>query len=134
MRGHYDCRIAGQVLGSIGYRFIADELSARGIPRAEQCRALVPSSTWLTFDATAPDWTWLTTEHPTAEGKLCLRAVNDVYSNCIAGCQRRSNFDPLAAASALRNTLGVDRGVDREATKIQCNQRFRRYPSCCLCR
>ena len=24
--------------------------------------------------------------------------------------------------------------VDRPAAKFRCNQRFRRYPQCCLCR
>ena len=82
--------------------------------------------------ATAPDRAGLTdiTEHPTAEGKVCLRAISDVYSNRIAGYSMNAGL----AVSALRNALGVDRRVDREATKFQWNQCFPRYPSCCLCR
>jgi putative transposase len=39
------------------------------------------------FTAVGPDRTWLTdiTEHPTAEGKLYLCAIKDVYSNRIVG-------------------------------------------------
>ena len=37
-----------------------------------------------------------------------------------------------SAVSALGNALGVDRRVDREATKFQWNQCFPRHPSCCL--
>ena len=72
------------MLGSFGYRFIADELPARGSSAGENKAARLCSQqcTWSTF-ATAPDRAGLTdiTEHPTAEGKVCLRAVNDVYSN-----------------------------------------------------
>jgi putative transposase len=39
------------------------------------------------FAADAPDLLWLTdiTEHPTAEGKLYLCAIKDVYSGRIVG-------------------------------------------------
>lgn len=72
----------------------------------------------------------MTTEHPTAEGKLCLRAVNDVYSNRIAGFLMNAGL----GGSVLRNVLGVDRRVDREATKFQWYLCFPRHLSCCLCR
>ena len=36
--------------------------------------------------------------------------------------------DPSSAASR------VERVVERVAAKFECNQRFRRYPPCCLCR
>ena len=63
-------------------------------------------------------------------GKLCLRAINDVYFNRIAGYSMKDG----AAVFAVRNALGVDRRVDREATKFQWNQCFPRHPSWCLCR
>ena len=131
----YDCRIARQMLGSFGYRFIADELPACGVSAGENktVRLCSQQRTWSTLAAaTAAERTWLTdiTEHPSAEGKVCLCATNDVYSNRIAGYWMNDGL----AVSALRNALGVDRRVDREATKFQWNQCFPRYPSCCLCR
>jgi putative transposase len=47
------------------------------------------------FTAAGPDQTWLTdiTEHPTAEGKLYLCAIKDVYSNRIAGYSMDSRVD-----------------------------------------
>lgn len=119
------------MLGSFGYRFIADELPARGISAGENKAARLCSQqrTWSTLaTATALDRTWLTdiTEHPTAEGKVCLRAINDVYSNRIVGYSMNAGL----AVPALRKALGVDRRVYREATKFQWNQCFPRYPSC----
>ena len=93
--------------------------------------------TWSTLAAAiAPDRTWLTdiTGHPTAEGKVCLRAINDVYFNRIVGYSMDGRMNAGLAVSALRNVLGVDRRVDREATTFQWNQCLPRYPSCCLCR
>ena len=62
----------------LGYRFIADELPARGLSAGENKAACSKQRTWSTFaTGTAPDRTWLTTEHPAAEGKVRLHAVND---------------------------------------------------------
>ena len=95
-----------------GYRFIADELPARGITAGENRvdRLCSQQQIWSVhakkrglsrkagppvhddlvarqFTAPAPDRVWLTdiTEHPTAEGKLYLCAVKDACSNRIVG-------------------------------------------------
>ena len=84
--------------------------------------------TWSTFAAaTAPDRTWLTTEHPPAKGKLCLRTVNDVYFNCIAGCSM--NDGP--AVCALRNVTllawtGAWTGRPRNSSGISASRAIRR--------
>lgn len=62
------------------------------------------------FTATGPNELWLTdiTEHPTAEGKLYLCAIKDVYSNRIVGysisdrIKSRLAVDALASAVARR--------------------------------
>lgn len=62
------------------------------------------------FTATAPNELWLTdiTEHPTAEGKLYLCAIKDVYSGRIIGysisdrMKSRIAVDALASAVARR--------------------------------
>ena len=61
------------------------------------------------FTATAPNQVWLTdiTEHPTAEGKLYLCAVKDVFSNKIIGYSIDSRMKSSLAASALRNAIGT---------------------------
>ena len=97
---------------AFGYRFIADELPGRGITAGENkvARLCSQQRIWSAFakrrglsrkagppvhddlvarqfTAAGPDRTWLTdiTEHPTAEGKLYLCAIKDVYSNRIVG-------------------------------------------------
>lgn len=61
------------------------------------------------FSATAPNEVWLTdiTEHPTAEGKLYLCAVKDVYSNRIVGYSIDSRMKSSLAAAAIRNAIGL---------------------------
>jgi putative transposase len=61
------------------------------------------------FTAAAPDRTWLTdiTEHPTAEGKLYLCALKDVYSNRIVGYSMGSRMTADLAVSALRNAIAL---------------------------
>ena len=57
------------------------------------------------FTAAAPNELWLTdfTEHPTAEGKLYLCAVKDVYSGRIVGYSMDSRMKSSLAVSALEN-------------------------------
>lgn len=76
------------------------------------------------FTASGPNELWLTdiTEHPTAEGKLYLCAIKDVYSNRIVGysisdrMKSRLAVDALASAVARRGsdvagcTVHSDRG------------------------
>jgi putative transposase len=53
------------------------------------------------------DLLWLTdiTEHPTAEGKLYLCAIKDVYSGRIVGYSIGSRMKASLAVSALRNAV-----------------------------
>ncbi len=59
------------------------------------------------FTADAADRLWLTdiTEHPTAEGKLYLCAIKDVYSGRIVGYSIDSRMTASLAVSALRNAV-----------------------------
>jgi putative transposase len=59
------------------------------------------------FSATAPNVTWLTdiTEHNTAEGKLYLCAIKDVYSGRIVGYSIDSRMKASLAVAALRNAI-----------------------------
>ena len=117
-----------------GYRFIADELPARGISAGENrvARLCSQQRIWSAFakkrglnrkagppvhddlvarqfTAAGPDQTWLTdiTEHPTAEGKLYLCAFKDVYSNRIVGYSMDSRMTAQLAVSALRNAIAL---------------------------
>jgi putative transposase len=117
-----------------GYRFIADELPARGIIAGENrvARLCSQQRIWSAFakkrgltrkagppvhddlitrqlTASEPDRTWLTdiTEHPTAEGKPCLCAFKDVYSNRIAGYSMDSRMTARLAVSALANAIAL---------------------------
>jgi putative transposase len=117
---------------AFGYRFIADELPARGITAGENkvARLCSQQRIWSSFSkkrglgrragppvhddlvarqftAEGPDRTWLTdiTEHPTAEGKLYLCAIKDVYSNRIVGYSMDSRMTAGLAVSALRNAI-----------------------------
>jgi transposase InsO family protein len=59
------------------------------------------------FTATAPNVTWLTdiTEHRTAEGKLYLSVIKDVYSGRIVGYSIDSRMKASLAVAALRNAI-----------------------------
>ena len=119
---------------AFGYRFIADELAARGIRAGENrvARLCSQQQLWSVFSkkrglsrqagppvhddlvgrqftATGCDRTWLTdiTEHPTGEGKLYLCAIKDVYSNRIVGYSMDSRMTAGLAVSALRNAIAL---------------------------
>jgi transposase InsO family protein len=119
---------------AFGYRFIADELPARGIRAGENRVARLCSAQriWSVFakkrglnrkagppvhddlvrrhfSATSPDATWLTdiTEHATSEGKLYLCAVKDVFSNRIVGYSIDSRMKASLAVSALNNAVSL---------------------------
>jgi len=59
------------------------------------------------FTADAPNRLWLTdiSEHPTAEGKLYLCAVKDVYSNRIVGYSISDRMKARLAVNALDNAV-----------------------------
>jgi transposase InsO family protein len=115
-----------------GYRFIADELPARGIVAglnrvARLCstqriwsvfakkrgltrRAGPPVHDDLVqkvFTAVVPNRVWLTdiTEHPTGEGKLYLCAIKDVYSGRIVGYSIDHRMKASLAVAALRHAI-----------------------------
>ncbi len=84
------------------------------------------------FTATGPNELWLTdiTEHPTAEGKLYLCAIKDVFSNRIVGysisdrMKSRLAVDALASAVARRGgdvagcIVHSDRGSQFRSRKL----------------
>ncbi|MDF3054043.1 MAG: transposase for insertion sequence element, partial [Geminicoccaceae bacterium] len=117
---------------AFGYRFIADELRERGLPVGENrvARLCSQQRIWSVFakkpglnrnagppvhddlvdrqfTATAPNVTWLTdiTEHSTAEGKLYLCAIKDVYSGRIVGYSIDARMKASLAVAALRNAI-----------------------------
>jgi putative transposase len=119
---------------AFGYRFIADELPARGVSAGENrvARLCSQQRIWSAFakkrgltrkagppvhddlvgrqfTAAGPDRTWLTdiTEHPTAEGKLYLCAIKDIWSNRIVGYSMDSRMTAGLAVSALRNAIAL---------------------------
>jgi transposase InsO family protein len=119
---------------AFGYRFIADELPARGITAGENrvARLCSQQGIWSAFAkkrglsrkagppvhddlvarkfaADGPDRIWLTdiTEHPTGEGKLYLCAFKDVYSGRIVGYSMSSRMTAGLAVSALRNAIAL---------------------------
>ena len=119
-----------------GYRFIADELPARGITAGRNrvnrlCtqqrlfsvhakkRGLGRKSgppvhddlVQREFTADAPNRLWLTdiTEHPTAEGKLYLCAVKDACTNRIVGYSIDARMTSQLAVDALRNAVALRR-------------------------
>ncbi|MEV6432975.1 IS3 family transposase [Nocardia sp. NPDC051463] len=117
---------------AFGYRFIADELPARGIRAGENrvARLCSQQRIWSVFakkrglnrkagppvhddlvrrrfTATSPNTVWLTdlTEHATGEGKLYLCAIKDVYSNRIVGYSIDSRMKASLAVSALNHAV-----------------------------
>lgn len=140
-----------------GYRFIADELTADGFAASERrvwrvCSQNSIRSVFTTrkrkyskpgpavhddlverrFTAEKPDRLWLTdiTEHKTAEGKLYLCAIKDVFSNRIVGYSIDKRMKARLAVNALNmavahrgNPVGVvvhsDRGSQFRSRKFR---------------
>ncbi|QTE28552.1 IS3 family transposase [Pengzhenrongella sicca] len=65
------------------------------------------------FRADAPNrlWLWDITEHPTAEGKLYLCAIKDVYSNRIVGYSISDRMTSRIAVNALASAVQRRRDV-----------------------
>jgi transposase InsO family protein len=124
---------------AFGYRFVADELPTRGIAASENRtqRLCSQQQMWSVFakkrglshkagppvhddlvnrqfTASAPNVTWLTdiTEHRTAEGKLYLCAIKDLFSNRIVGYSIDARMTADLACSALRNAIALRDGQD----------------------
>jgi putative transposase len=117
---------------AFGYRFIADELRERGLQVGENrvARLCSQQRIWSVFSkkpglnpkagppvhddlvdrqftAAAPNVLWLTdiTEHWTAEGKLYLCAIKDVFSGRIVGYSIDSRMKASLAVAALRSAI-----------------------------
>jgi transposase InsO family protein len=115
-----------------GYRFIADELSGRGVEagRNRVNRLCSQQRLWSvharkrgqtrkpgppvhddlverTFTADRVDRLWLTdiTEHPTAEGKLYLCAIKDACSRRIVGYSMADRMTASLAVDALHSAV-----------------------------
>jgi putative transposase len=116
-----------------GYRFLADEARDSGEPMADRTAWRICSGMgWWSafgkkrgkngskpglpvhddlvrraFTATAPNQLWLAdiTEHRTAEGKLCLCAIKDVFSNRIVGYSISDRMKSRLAVAALNNAV-----------------------------
>jgi len=117
-----------------GYRFLADEVRRGGHVVADEtvwrhCRAngwhssTTPKKRWRKgakpllpahddrvrreFTAAAPNRLWLSdiTEHPTAEGKLYVCAIKDVWSNRIVGYSIDERMKARLAVTALHNAV-----------------------------
>jgi putative transposase len=116
-----------------GYRFLVDEARDAGEPMADRTAWRICSAMgWWSafgkrrgkngkkpgppvhddlvrrdFTATTPNQLWLAdiTEHRTAEGKLYLCAIKDVYSNRIVGYAIDARMKSRLAVSALNNAV-----------------------------
>ncbi|MGW7680622.1 IS3 family transposase [Kribbella sp. NPDC054772] len=116
-----------------GYRFLVDEARDAGVSMADRTAwRLCSSMGWWSvfgkrrgkngkkpgppvhddlvrrdFTAQNPNQLWLAdiTEHRTGEGKLCLCAVKDVYSNRIVGYSIDSRMKSRLAVAALNNAV-----------------------------
>lgn len=119
---------------AFGFRFIADELHGRGIITGENrvARLCSQERIWSIFakkrglnrrsgppvhddlvdrqfSARVADQVWLTefTEHRTAEGKLYLCAIKDVYSNRILGYSMNLRMKSSLAVAALDRVVAM---------------------------
>ena len=116
-----------------GYRFLADEARDAGFAACDRTvwRICSAQGWWSVFGkkrrgkagrpgtashedlvervftAAAPNQLWLTdlTEHPTAEGKLYLCAIKDVFSNRIVGYSISDRMKAQIAVAALNNAV-----------------------------
>lgn len=136
---------------AFGYRFIADELPARGILAGENkvARLCSQERIWSVFAkkrglnrkagppvhddlvdrqfrADRRDEVWLTdiTEHRTDEGKLYLCAIKDVYSNRIVGYSIDSRMKASLAVSALDHAI-ASRSPDATIVHSDRGSQFR---------
>jgi len=79
------------------------------------------------FTATRPNELWLTdiTEHRTAEGKLYLCAIKDVYSNRIVGYSIDHRMKASLAVASLRNAIGLRRPTGTVVVHSDRGSQFR---------
>lgn len=137
-----------------GYRYITDELADVGVTagRNRVNRLCTQQRLWSVharkrglsrqpgppvhddlverrFTATAPDRLWLTdiTEHPTAEGKLYLCAVKDVWSNRIVGYSIADRMTAKLAVDALDNACQLRRPAAMTVVHSDRGSQFRSH-------
>ncbi len=136
-----------------GYRFIADELPARGVTASRNRVSRLCSQHRIysvhakkrgghrkpgppvhddlvqrEFSAPAPIRLWLTdiTKHPTAEGKLYLCAVKDACSKRIVGYSIDERMTSQLAVDALRNAVAL-RGPAQAVVHSDRGSQFRSH-------
>lgn len=137
---------------TFGYRLITDELKARGWKVTESrvqrlcqehgIRSTIPGHDPASpkkagppvhddlvrrdFTASGPNELWLTdiTEHPTAEGKLYLCAVKDVWSNRIVGYSMAARMTAALAVNALEHAT-ILRGPTKAVLHSDRGAQFR---------
>jgi putative transposase len=139
---------------AFGYRFIADQLAERGIQASENRvqRLCSQQRIWSVFakrrglsrkpgppvhddlverdfKAAGPNQVWLIdiTEHPTAEGKLYLCAIKDVYSGRIVGYSMDARMTSALATAALRNAVALRRPVGGTIVHSDRGSQFRAH-------
>ena len=132
-----------------GYRFITDELARHGIvaSRNRVHRLCTQQRLWSVharkrglsrkpgppvhddlvarrFTAPTPNRLWLTdiTEHPTAEGKLYLCAVQDACSKRIVGYSIDSRMTSALAVHALTNAVALRRFAGTRLTVVHSDR------------
>jgi putative transposase len=137
-----------------GYRFIADELPARGITasRNRVNRLCTQQRLWSVhsrkrgwnrrpgppvhddlvarqFRAERPNHLWLTdlTEHPTGTGKLYLCAVKDACSNRIVGYSMSDRMTSQLAVDALANAVALRRPAAGTVVHSDRGSQFRSH-------
>jgi putative transposase len=138
---------------AFGYRFIADELPARGIDTGENrvARLCSQQGIWSihakrrgpsrkagppvhddlvekVFTSPRPNLLWLTdiTEHPTGEGKLYLCAIKDACSNKIVGYSMSDRMTAQLAVAALGNAITL-RSPHRTVVHSDRGSQFRSH-------
>ena len=122
-----------------GYRLLADEAARAGLVACDRrvWRICAANGWWSTFGKRRPRngkragppacedlvrriftadgpnrlWLWDITEHPTAEGKLYLCAIKDVYSNRIVGYSISDRMTSRIAVNALLSAVQRRREV-----------------------
>jgi putative transposase len=137
-----------------GYRFITDELPARGIraSRNRVNRLCSQQRLWSVhsrkrglnrrpgppvhddlvtrqFRAERPNQLWLTdlTEHPTGTGKLYLCAVKDACSNRIVGYSMSDRMTSQLAVDALANAVALRRPAAGTVVHSDRGSQFRSH-------
>ena len=86
------------------------------------------------FSAQCPNKVWLTdiTEHPTAEGKLYLCSIKDIFSNRIVGYAIASRMTKRLATAALRSAIARRQPVGTVIVHSDRGGQFRSRDFCAI--